>query len=156
MPFDNPYTPASEAARWWDREHQYPDPSPVLPKSDRWNSHLRGTPGITRQVLPLSDTMVLLALRDILRHQPGRWARGTIGNCNAACAVGWMAALTEPTNRPEKWTEQSRRIIGRLYRALPRSLQKRGSTCEQIIADYNDTRTNATLDRWLTRAIENA
>lgn len=153
MPFDNPIQPfivdpPPEACS----EQSVAD----TPKPDRWNSHLRGTPGITRTLIPLSDTMVLVAIRDILRHQPCRWLRNNIGNATAGCAVGWVAQYTEPTNRPVKWNEQTVRILWRLARALPPSARKGHRTLESAIAAYNDTRSNATLDRWLTRAIGEA
>lgn len=154
MPFDNPYIPTSDAAKWWDS--QPPPPVAEASKPDRMNGHLAGTePTVTRTLLPLSDTTVLMALRDILRNSPGQWLRHNLGNTVEACAIGWMMNFTEPTNRMVEMSSQSRRILNRLYRALPK-YARHGKCMLKDISAYNDRSSNQTLDRWLTRAIAEA
>lgn len=153
MPFDNP---PSHIRSVIDAAHGIqPEPADT-PKPDRWNSHLHGTPPtLYRDLLPLSDATILQAMRDILRHAPEKWLRGTIGYEDAACVVGWVMHFTEPDNRPTTASPKRQAVMGRLYWALPKCA-RHGKDIAADIAAYNDTRTNATLDRWLTRAINNA
>lgn len=126
------------------------------PKPDRWNSHLDDTPTLYRNLLPLSDTTILRAMRDILRKTPDKWIRGNVGHEEAACAVGWVMHFTEPHNRPKTVSPQRRSVMARLYWALPKSARRsNGKDVFADVAAYNDKNSNATLDRWLTRAIAN-